>query len=106
MEINENRSYEELFQLVWNWFEERNLQDPVMQLVKVNEEVGEICHEVSRGNLHSSELVDALGDTMVTIIGMCHHLGIDPKIALGFAYENIKDRHGKIQNGSFVKDEE
>lgn len=98
------RSYDELFQLVWEWFEERNLQDPTMQLVKVNEEIGEICHEVSRGRFDSVQLVDAIGDSFVTLIGMCHHLGIDPRSALDEAYEEIKDRKGKVVNGSFVKE--
>lgn len=98
------RSFDELFQLVWEWFEERNLQDPVMQLVKVNEEIGDICHEVSRGKFDSVNLIDALGDSFVTLIGMCHHLGIDPKATLNAAYDEIKDRKGKVVNGSFVKD--
>lgn len=100
------RSYDELVQLVWDWFEERNLQDPTMQLVKVNEEIGEICHEVSRGRFDSVALVDALGDSFVTLIGMCHHLGINPKTALEEAYNEIKDRRGKVVNGSFVKEGE
>lgn len=94
------RSYDELFQLVWEWFEERNLQDPTMQLTKVNEEIGEICHEVRRGRFDSVQLVDALGDSFVALIGMCHHLGIDPRSALEEAYEEIKDRKGKVANGS------
>lgn len=101
---NARRSYDELFQLVWEWFEERNLQDPTMQLVKVNEEIGEICHEVSRGRFDSTDLVDALGDSFVTLIGMCHHLGLDPGMCLNKAYDEIKDRKGTVVNGSFVKD--
>lgn len=90
---------------VWQWFEDRGMNDPVAQLVKVNEEVGEICHEVSRGRLDSPELVDAIGDSFVTLIGMCHHLDLEPKDCLEVAYNQIKDRKGKVINGSFVKEE-
>lgn len=88
---------------VWQWFEDRGLHDPVMQMVKVQEEVGELAHEISRARYDTPEVVDALGDIFVTIIGMCHHLGIEPGYALHTAYNEIKDRKGKVINGSFVK---
>lgn len=88
---------------VWQWFEDRGLHDPVMQMVKVQEEVGELAHEISRGRYDTPEVVDALGDIFVTIIGMCHHLDIEPGYALLTAYHEIKDRKGKVINGSFVK---
>lgn len=88
---------------VWQWFEDRGLHDPVMQMVKVQEEVGELAHEISRARYDTPEVVDALGDIFVTIIGMCHHLGIEPGYALLTAYHEIKDRKGKVINGSFVK---
>lgn len=88
---------------VWKWFEDRGLHDPVMQMVKVQEEVGELAHEISRGRYDTPEVVDALGDIFVTVIGMCHHLDIEPGYALLTAYHEIKDRKGKVINGSFVK---
>lgn len=95
---------EQLSKDVWQWFEDRKLNDPVMQTVKINEEVGEICHEISRGRFQSPELIDAIGDTFVTLIGLCHHTGLDIGECLAAAYEQIKDRTGKVINGSFVKD--
>ena len=90
---------------VWQWFDKHNLHDPVMQMVKVQEEVGELAHEISRAHYDTPEVVDALGDTLVTIIGMCHHLNIEPGYALFTAYNEIKDRKGKVIDGSFVKEE-
>lgn len=90
---------------VWEWFDSKGLKDPVMQMVKVQEEVGELAHELSRGHKDTREAVDALGDIIVTIIGMCHHLHIAPAHALSLAYHEIKDRTGKVVEGSFVKDE-
>lgn len=99
------RTMDELTALVWKWFDDKKLDDPVMQTVKVIEEVGELAHEISRHNYDTPEVVDALGDSFVTIIGVCHHLGIDPATALDKAYNEIKNRKGKVVNGSFVKDE-
>lgn len=98
-------SMTELCEKVWEWFDEKGLHDPVMQMVKVQEEVGELAHEITRGHRDSFEVVDSLGDIMVTIIGMCHHLNIPPEDALSLAYSEIKDRKGKVVEGSFVKDE-
>lgn len=94
-----------LVSLVWEWFEKKGLKDPVMQMVKVQEEVGELARQISRNKLHDPETEDALGDILVTIIGMCHHLHYHPAHALALAYNEIKDRKGKVVEGSFVKDE-
>lgn len=90
---------------VWKWFDDHNLNDPVMQMVKVQEEIGELAHEISRNRYDTPEVVDALGDSLVTLIGMCHHLNIEPAYALYTAYNEIKDRKGTVIKGSFVKEE-
>jgi NTP pyrophosphatase (non-canonical NTP hydrolase) len=97
-------TFDKLIDDVYQWFDEHDLHDPVMQMVKVQEEVGELAHEVARSNFKSLEIIDALGDSFVTIIGMCHHLHIDPTFALFSAYEEIRDRKGKTINNSFVKE--
>lgn len=96
---------DELVLKVWDWFTDHNLSDPVMQMVKVQEEIGELAHEISRGHRDTDEVVDALGDSFVTLIGMCHHLNINPRHALETAYKEIKQRKGKVIDGSFVKEE-
>lgn len=98
-------TFDNLIKLVYDWFDEKDLHDPVMQMVKVQEEVGELAHEVARSNFKSLEIIDAIGDSFVTLIGMCHHLHIDPTFALYSAYDEIRDRKGKIINNSFVKEE-
>ena len=91
--------------LVWEWFEKKGLKDPKMQMIKVQEEVGELASQIARNKLHDPETEDALGDIMVTVIGMCHHLHYHPAHALAMAYNTIKNRTGKVVEGSFVKDE-
>lgn len=75
------------------------------QYAKVIEEAGEIAHELTRNNLQTPELVDAIGDTLVTVIILADILGIDPVEALGKAYNIIKERKGHT-NGNFVKEEQ
>lgn len=96
----------ELCSLVKAWHTRHNTHNPTLQIVKVNEEVGEICREVARGRFHTLDMKDAIGDTFVALIGLCNHLGLTPEECIEYAYNEIKDRKGKIVNGNFVKDEE
>ena len=89
---------------VKQWGKDRELHDPIMQYAKMNEEVGEIAHELTRGNLDSEELKDAIGDTAVTLIILADILGFNFEECLRKAYKEIKGRTGKTENGSFVKD--
>ena len=89
---------------VIQWGREKGLNDPKAQLNKVIEEVGEIAHEITRNNYESEELVDAIGDTLVTVIILADILNIDPIGALQDAYQVIKDRKGKTSNGTFVRE--
>lgn len=98
------KTMDDLVKKVWKWFDEKGLDDPVMQTVKALEELGETASEVARHHYDTPEMVDALGDTLVTIIGLCHHLNIDPAHALSTAYNEIKNRKGEVINGSFVKE--
>jgi NTP pyrophosphatase (non-canonical NTP hydrolase) len=71
----------------------------------MNEEVGEIAHELTRGNLKTVEMKDALGDTAVTLIILADILGFDIVRCLEIAYDEIKNRKGQTKDGSFVKEE-
>lgn len=103
--------YDTLFDVI-NWGREKGLDDPKAQLNKVIEEVGEIAHEITRNRYdvneleQPDELFDAIGDTLVTVIILADILNIDPISALSGAYEQIKDRKGATENGTFVKDEQ
>lgn len=93
------------------WGRNKGLDDPKAQLNKVMEEVGEIAHEITRNNYdlnaidQPDELVDALGDSFVTLLILSDILGVDPLDAMSTALEAIKDRKGKTVNGTFVKAE-
>ena len=80
-----------------------------MQYAKINEEVGELAHEVTRGHcgteiVPSEETIDAIGDILVTVIIFADIVGVDVTGALGLAYDTISKREGKTIDGSFIKD--
>lgn len=87
------------------WGRKHDLHDPVMQYAKVNEEIGEIAHELTRGNLNTLAMEDAIGDSAVTLIILSDILGMDFVECMYKAYNVIKDRKGTTKDGSFVKDE-
>lgn len=96
---------EELIKKVARWGREHNIDDSVMQYAKLNEEVGEIAHELTRSRFDSEEMEDALGDTAVTLIILADILGYNIIDCLAEAYNTIKDRKGETRNGSFIKEE-
>lgn len=97
---------------VIQWGRDKGLDDPKAQLNKVIEEVGEIAHEITRNHYdlealeQPDELVDALGDTLVTIIILADILNMDPMACLEEAYMAIANRTGETKDGSFIKAEE
>lgn len=95
---------DELIKKVIRWGRDKGLNDPKAQLNKVMEEVGEIAHEVSR-NRYGGEFRDAIGDTLVTILILADIAGTRPMACLELAYREIRDRKGKTENGTFVKEE-
>ena len=50
------------------------------------------------------ELVDGLGDTLVTLIILAAQYGLDLPKCLEYAYNEIKNRTGKTVGGTFIKD--
>lgn len=95
---------DELIDAVVEWGRNKGLNDPVMQFAKMNEEIGELAHELTRGRLQSGAMEDALGDSAVTLIILADILGYDIRKSLEVAYDVIKDRKGHTENGSFIKD--
>lgn len=93
------------------WADERNLKqaDPKIQWMRITEEVGEIRDVLLKPTKFTDPqmaLKDAVGDTLVTIIVLAHQLDLDVTECLSIAYEEIKNRKGKMVNGTFVKEED
>ena len=101
----------ELIDKVNDWADERNLKqaDPKIQWMRITEEVGEIRDVLLKPTKFTdpqAALKDAIGDTLVTIIVLAHQLDLDVTECLGIAYEEIKNRKGKMINGTFVKEDD
>ena len=95
-----------LVELVKEWREIRGLndQDPMKAFMKLAEEYGEIADAMNRQD--KTLLEDAIGDTLVCLIGVAQTNGIDITRALGLAYGEIRDRKGLLKGGVWVKYED
>jgi hypothetical protein len=71
------------------------------QLVKLNEESGELCRAVLRAN--GVEAVDAIGDMIVVLSAISSFLGVKLEDCINTAYQNIKSREGTLFDGNFIK---
>lgn len=89
----------------WAISGDRNLIEgstPLKQMDKLNEECGELYEGLLDNNI--DDIKDAIGDMQVVLCVMCHQLGIDIDECREIAYEQIKDRKGKMVDGVFVKE--
>jgi len=90
---------------VTKWAEDRNLvvgSSPTLQMSKLLEEVQELSDGLLRND--TAEICDAIGDIQVVLAVMCAQLGQDIDECREVAWEQIKDRKGKMVDGVFVKE--
>lgn len=120
--------FEELNKKVIDWAQEKGILDasnPVKQLSKTQEELDETMdalikirdlHDPKQPSLidvgnkqalidqYNDEVVDGIGDMLVTIIILAELCNVDPQHCLQVAYDEIKGRKGKMVDGLFVKE--
>lgn len=90
---------------VVRWAAARNLihgSDQRAQTIKLGEEYGELCAAVARGK--TDEAVDAIGDMTVVLTILAAQLGTSIEVCQDAAWEQIKDRKGRMVHGVFVKE--
>lgn len=75
---------------------------PLKQYEKTQEEVDELKQALTENN--KEEIVDAIGDIIVTLILQAEMNGLDIKDCLQSAYDVISKRTGRMVDGIFVKD--
>ena len=96
----------ELVALIQNWAGDRNLIEgstPNAQLHKLMEEVWELAGGVCYNN--TDVMKDSIGDVFVVLTIIATQLGWSIEECVQTAYEEIKDRKGKMVDGLFVKEE-
>jgi NTP pyrophosphatase (non-canonical NTP hydrolase) len=87
------------------WAEDRGLYhkgDPKTQTLKLMEEAGEICRAVLKKD--EPEIIDGIGDCVVVLTNLAHLSGTSIEECIDAAYNEIKNRTGKMSNGTFKKD--
>ena len=72
------------------------------QAWKTIEEANELLKAVQENN--DAEVIDAIGDVMVTVIIQAQMNGLRVEDCLRSAYDVISKRTGKMKDGVFVKD--
>lgn len=95
------------FEQIRQWAEDRNLIDgstPEKQMLKLAEEHGELAAALARGN--HEEAKDAIGDMIVVLTILAAQLGFPVEICITYAYNTIKHRTGRMQDGVWIKDNE
>lgn len=93
-------------ELIKKWAEDRNLQtgNPQGQIMKLLEESGELASGVAK--INEPLIKDSVGDIFVVLTVLCLQLDIDIEECIDLAYNEIKDRKGKLIDGVFVKEED
>lgn len=97
--------YFELEAAVEVWAEEKGILSkatPMAQALKTLEETTELCVAINSDD--KAEIIDAMGDIMVTLIIQAKMQNVSLEDCLESAYNVIAKRTGKMINGQFVKD--
>ena len=99
-------SLNELTDAIRKWSKDRKLHiaDPTRQVLKLGEEFGELCEAMAKGRFE--QVIDSVGDMYVVMTILCQQLKTDIEDCINRAYDEIKDRKGKMVNGIFVKEED
>ena len=97
---------EDITELIKKWATDRNVTngDTKSQMVKLLEEAGELAEGINKNK--KDLIVDSIGDVYVVLVILCMQLELDIKDCIKAAYDEIKDRNGKLVNGLFVKEED
>jgi len=97
-------SMRDIFPLIRDWADERGIYakgDEKTQYIKLMEEAGELAQGLLKQN--KEEVIDAIGDMVVVLTNLSHFVGVDIEDCIVSAYNEIKNRKGKMSNGTFVK---
>lgn len=97
--------YFELECAVEQWAAEKGILEkatPMAQALKTLEECTELCTSINKND--KPEIIDAIGDIMVTLIIQCKMQSLSLEECLESAYNVISKRTGKMIDGQFVKD--
>jgi NTP pyrophosphatase (non-canonical NTP hydrolase) len=90
-------------QLIAQWHRDRNLIEGSTdkdQYLKLIQEAGELSDSLCK----QKDIRDDVGDMMVVLINIMVRNNLTMRECLAVAYDDIKDRKGKMIDGVFVKE--
>ena len=93
-----------MFENIREWAKERGIYDKgdsKTQLLKLQEEMGELAKAILEKD--EPEIIDAIGDMVVVLTNLAHLNDVNIETCIASAYNEIKNRKGKMINGTFVK---
>ena len=99
-EVNTNNVYD----LIRVWAKEKGIYDKgdsKTQYLKLMEEAGELAEALLKRD--RPEIIDAIGDMVVVLTNLAKLENLDIEDCVRSAYDVIKNRKGKMENGTFVK---
>ena len=92
------------FPLIRDWVQDRGIYDKGnshTQYVKLIEEAGELAEALLKNDRY--EIKDAIGDMVVVLTNLAVLEGMQIESCIESAYQEIANRKGKMENGTFVK---
>tara|TARA_Y100000114_G_C11733932_1_gene315111 strand:- start:191 stop:484 length:294 start_codon:yes stop_codon:yes gene_type:complete len=92
------------FDKIRSWAKKRDLYkkgDVKTQFLKLQEETGELAQALL--NKDEIEIQDAIGDIVVVLTNLAWLADYRIEDCIDAAYQEIKDRKGKMKNGTFKK---
>lgn len=93
------------FETIRQWAENRGLYekgDIKTQCLKLQEEVGELSKAILK--LNQEEIEDAIGDCVIVLTNLAELCNLKIEDCINISYEVIKNRKGKMNNGTFEKE--
>ena len=93
------------FTNIRGWAHARNLiqgSTTDKQFLKLIEEVGELAAGLARKD--SVKVMDGIGDAVVVLTILAEQMGFTIEACIEMAWDEIKDRKGKMIDGVFVKE--
>jgi NTP pyrophosphatase (non-canonical NTP hydrolase) len=93
------------FELIRQWAKQKGILekgDARTQYVKLQEESGELAKALLDND--KEEIIDAIGDIVVVLTNLAELEGLKIEDCIDSAYNVIKNRTGKMINGTFIKD--
>ena len=93
-----------VYDLIRTWASDKGIYksgDSKTQYIKLMEEAGELAEALLKND--ETEVIDAIGDMVVVLTNLAKLRGHNIEDCVISAYNVIKDREGKMINGTFVK---